>query len=235
MTRTIKVLDSGWVTLRNVSGPTRRADLEFDADDTDPANSARMSFDQMDSGRTREQDLKLADYLVKNHHSTPMEMIQVWLEFKLPIFVARQLVRHRTQSLNEVSARYTKLPEEWYIPALEVICGKAESNKQGRSSEQHFEAVWFQRELDSQCDSSYRLYELSLAKGIAPELARLFLHVNHYTHWLSSMNLHNLMHFLSLRTHPHAQYEARVYAEAVLELLDGALPELMALYRRYYV
>ena len=235
MIDSISVLDHGWIKLRNVSGPTRRSDRPFDADDVDPANSARMSFGQMDSGRTREQDLKLAEYLMKNEHLVPFEMIQVWLEYKLPIFVARQMIKHRAQSVSEVSARYTKLPAEWYIPKLEVICGKAESNKQGRSAMQHAEAEWFQKELDSQCDASYRLYELSLAKGIAPEIARTFLHVNHYTHWLSSMDLRNLMHFLSLRTHPHAQYEARVYAEAVLELLDGALPDLMQLYRRYYV
>lgn len=235
MIDSISVLDHGWIKLRNVSGPTRRSDRPFDADDVDPANSARMSFGQMDSGRTREQDLKLAEYLMKNEHLVPFEMIQVWLEYKLPIFVARQMIKHRAQSVSEVSARYTKLPAEWYIPKLEVICGKAESNKQGRSAMQHAEAEWFQKELDSQCDASYRLYELSLAKGIAPEIARTFLHVNHYTHWLSSMDLRNLMHFLSLRTHPHAQYEARVYAEAVLELLDGVLPDLMQMYRRHYV
>lgn len=232
---TIRVLDHGFVTLRNVAGPTRRADKLFDADDVDPANSARMSFGQMDGGRTREQDLRLAEYLMKNKHSTPMEQIQVWLEFKLPIFVAREFVRHRTQSLSEISARYTKLPAEWYLPDLDVICGKAETNKQGRSDEQHPDALGFQLALNAQCAESYRLYTNAIGAGIAPELARLFLHVNHYTHWLSSMNLHNVMHFLSLRTHSHAQYEARVYAEAVLALLDEALPELMALYRRYYV
>lgn len=232
---TIKVLDHGFVTLRNIAGPTRRADKPFDADDVDPANSARMSFGQMDSGRTREQDLRLAEYLMKNRHSTPMEMIQVWMEFKLPIFVARQFVRTRTQSLNEISARYTKLPGEWYIPSLNMICGKAESNKQGRSDMQHPVAEQFQRELDEHCAASYAKYTDATNRGIAPELARLFLHVNHYTHWLSSMNLHNVMHFLSLRRHPHAQYEARVYAGAVLTLLDGVVPELMTLYRRYYV
>lgn len=101
---TIKVLDHGFVTLRNISGPTRRCfevdplgyrgcDPKFDADDIDPANTARMSFDNMDSGRTRQEDLKLADYLMRNKHSTPFEMIEVWLEMKMPIFVARQFVR----------------------------------------------------------------------------------------------------------------------------------------------
>jgi thymidylate synthase (FAD) len=230
---TINVLDHGFVTLRNVSGPTRRLDQAFDADDTDPANCARMSFDQMDSGRTREDEFKLVDYLMRNGHSTPIEMIQVWVEMKLPIFVARQFVRHRTQSLNEVSARYTKLSDDWYIPAFEVIGGKAKSNKQGRAEAPHPEAKWFRDELDFQCGRSYGLYTAAINKGIAPELARLFLHVNHYTHWITSVNLHNLMHFLALRQGTHAQYEARVYAEAVLELLEPVLPELMRLYRKY--
>lgn len=230
---TINVLDHGFVTLRNVSGPTRRPEQAYDADDTDPANCARMSFNQMDSGRTREDEFRLNDYLIRNGHSTPVEMIQVWVEMKLPIFVARQLVRHRTQSLNEASARYTKLSHDWYIPSFEVIGGKAVTNKQGRSPEQHPDAAWFRDELNHQCGRSYGLYEAALTKGVAPELARLFLHVNHYTHWITSMNLHNLMHFLSLRQGAHAQYEARVYADAILELLEPVLPELMRLYREY--
>ena len=106
---TIAVLDHGFVTLRNISGPTRRSDELYDADDIDPANTARMSFNQTDSCRTREQDLKLCEYLMKNWHNTPFEMVEVWLEMKLPIFVARQFVRHRTVSINEVSGRYVTL------------------------------------------------------------------------------------------------------------------------------
>jgi flavin-dependent thymidylate synthase len=103
--------------LRNLAGPTRRRDQQFDACDVDPANAARMSFEQMDSDRTYEDEMRLNRYLMKNHHDTPFEVIVAWLEFKLPIFVARQFVRHRTQSLNEVSGRYVELPAEWYIPA----------------------------------------------------------------------------------------------------------------------
>ncbi len=101
----IDVLDHGFVLLRNAAGPTRRVDQEFDADDTDPANAARMSFDNMDSGRTREEDLKLCNYLMKNWHTTPFESIELWIEMKMPIFVARQFVRHRTVSINEVSSQ----------------------------------------------------------------------------------------------------------------------------------
>jgi thymidylate synthase (FAD) len=229
----IKVLDHGFVRLLNISGPTRRADQPFDADDTDPANTARISFDQMNSGRSREQELRLCEYLVKNRHTTPLEMIEIWLEMKLPIFVARQFVRHRTATLNEVSGRYVQLPEEWYIPPLSVICGKAENAKQGRGTEQHSDAQWFQEQLHKDCNHSYKMYQLAIGKGIAPEVARLALHLNHYTHWVWKQDLHNMMHFLSLRDHSHAQWEAQQYAEAITALLCGVVPDLMKLYRKY--
>jgi thymidylate synthase (FAD) len=232
----IRVLDHGWVRLLNVAGPTRRAGKwddvsshfsEFDADDTDPANSARMSFGQRDSGRTREQDLQLVEYLLRNHHTTPIEMIETWWEMKLPIFVARQLVRHRTVSINEVSARYVALPEEWYIPADAQVGGKAATNKQGRGEpiEPATIAV-FQHTLNKSCAESYHHYQNALRDGIAPEVARNFLHVNHYTQWLWKQNLHNLFHMLKLRLHPHAQWETQQYAQAVLTLLRTALPDL---------
>src|SRR5690606_18852081 len=128
MVREIKVLDHGFVRLRNMAGPTRRVlngtheetgDFilrPFDADDRDPAQAARMSFDQMDSERTLEEDMRLSRYLMKNWHTSPFEMVEIWLEMKMPIFVARQFVRHRTASINEVSGRYVQLPGEWYIP-----------------------------------------------------------------------------------------------------------------------
>ena len=203
----MKVLDHGFVILRNVSGPTRRPEQPFDAHDTDPSRAARMSFDAMDSDRTEDQDMKLADYLMRNWHTSPFEMIQVWLEMKMPIFVARQFVRHRTARLNEVSGRYVELPAEWYIP--EVVGGKAASNKQGQ--EDNLDAATqrrFREELDWQCARSYHLYQRYLQQGVAPEHARMFLHLNHYTHWLWNQDLHNLMHLLSLRLDSHAQVEA---------------------------
>lgn len=232
----MKVLDHGFVKLRNISGPTRRLDRAFDADDIDPANSARMSFDQMDKGRTRDEDLKLCEYLIKNRHNTPWEMIEVWIEMKMPIFIARQFVRHRTVTINEVSARYIKLPAEWYIPEPKNVGVKPTSAKQGRviaEGEVSETAVDFCRRLDLSCRESYAEYEHFLGEGIPPELARSFLHVNHYTHWLWKQDLHNVMHFLSLRDHVHAQHEAQVYAKAVLAHLDEFLPNSMALYRKY--
>ena len=228
----MKVLDHGFVILRNVSGPTRRPEQPFDAHDTDPSRAARMSFDAMDSDRTEDQDMKLADYLMRNWHTSPFEMIQVWLEMKMPIFVARQFVRHRTARLNEVSGRYVELPAEWYIP--EVVGGKAASNKQGQ--EDNLDARvqnHFRYDLRDQCAESYSLYQYHLSQGVAPEHARMFLHLNHYTHWLWNQDLHNLMHLLSLRLDSHAQVEAQAYAQAIEVQLCKVLPRCMDLFDKY--
>lgn len=229
----VDVLDHGFVVLRNMSGPTRRVDATlFDADDTDPANSARMSFDMTDSGRTREQDLRLADYLMRNKHTTPFEMIEVWLEMKMPIFVARQFVRHRTVSINEVSGRYVTLPAEWYVP--EVVGGKAAHAKQGQ--EDNLPTMYqeaFKRVLHEHCSEGYRSYLAAIEAGVAPEHARMLLSLNHYTHWLWKQDLHNLLHFLSLRDHSHAQVEAQAYARAVDALVRQHLPHTMELYDKH--
>jgi len=228
----ISVLDHGFVHLRNLSGPTRRPDENFDADDIDPANSARMSFGQMDSGRTREMDLKLADYLMKNRHTTPFEMIECWIEMKMPIFVARQFVRHRTATINEISGRYITLPEEWYIP--EVVGGKAPNAKQGQDDNLPLDVQGrFKHGLNKQCGRSYIEYTDAISAGVAPEHARMFLHLNHYTHWLWKQDLHNLMHFLSLRADSHAQIEAQAYAKAIIDLVSEQLPESMELFKRH--
>lgn len=241
---TVKVLDHGFVKLRNISGPTRRTadfigdeekcgtERPFDADDTDPANSARMSFDQTDSGRIREMDLKLADYLMKNKHTTPFEMVEVWLEMKLPIFVARQFVRHRTVTINEVSGRYVTLPAEWYIP--KVVGGKPANAKQGQEdSLDEATQSEFMFNLSNHCESGYEAYLEALEDGVAPEHARMFLSLNHYTHWMWKQNLHNMMHFLSLRDHSHAQIEAQLYAKAIDSLIRQVLPHSMSLYDKY--
>ncbi len=233
------VLDHGFVKLRNLAGPTRRADQEFDADDTDPANAARMSFDQADLSRPREADLKLSKYLLANKHTSPFEMVEVWLEMKLPIFVARQFVRHRTVSMNEVSGRYIELPAEWYIPAIEDVKFQVKDKKQGGglidlgNPDQVQAARIYLTELDFDCANSYSKYQRAIQLGIAMEQARLHLHVNHYTHWLWKQDLWNLMHFLSLRDHSHAQGEAQYYAKAVDRLLRQFLPHSLSLYDEF--
>jgi len=241
---TIKVLDHGFVTLRNISGPTRRimdsggvdGKIEsfrpFDADDVDPANTARMSFNQIDSGRERSADLRLATYLMAHKHTTPFEMIEVWLEMKLPIFVARQFVRHRTVSINEVSGRYVTLPKEWYIPT--VVGAKPENAKQGQSNTLSAStSLDFRVVLSDHCTEGYSKYLWAIENGVAPEHARMFLSLNHYTHWVWKQDLHNLMHFLSLRDHNHAQVEAQEYAKAIDTLIRHNLPHSMSLYDLY--
>lgn len=255
---TINVLDHGFVTLRNLAGPTRRHwgpaahDAEqtgvwdvvcgtperkdfkllrqFDADDTDVANAARMSFDSMDMDRTYEIEMRLNHYLMRNRHMTPFEIIEIWLEMKLPIFVARQLVRQRTQTINEVSGRYVTLPAEWYIP--EVVGGKPVNKKQGQSDNLDAETqAWFKRVLNDACSRDYETYTNAINCGVAPEHARTLLHLNHYTHWMTKMNLRNLMvSFLSLRDHSHAQIESQQYARATISLIEPHLPGLVKLY-----
>ena len=252
----VKVLDHGSVILRNLAGPTRRAGWlddqghcpvfhvrPFDADDSDPANAARMSFEGMDSDvvtladgstrpRTVQDDHRLNEYLLVNKHSSPFEMVQVWLEVVVPIFVDRQLVRHRTWRRNESSGRYIVLPERWYIP--EIVGGKAPNKKQGQEDNlpQSVQEA-FKLTLDAQCRRSYQQYSDFMLQGVAPEHARMFLHLNHYVHWLGNVDLHNLFHFLSLRTHSHAQVEARAYAWAIVDLLRPHLPQLMNLFDKH--
>lgn len=260
MNNRIDCLDHGFVKLLNIAGPTRRTHnpedeydlvditneeqygkitavkvsnlLPFDASDRDPAQTARISFNNKDADRSQDEDNKLYEYLIGHEHNTPVEMVTVWLEMKLPIFLARQFIRHRTVTVNEVSARYAVLPEEWYIP--ETVGGKATSNKQGQEDNlMHFQQVIFITQLDEQCKAGYKLYIEALEAGVAPEHARLLLHVNHYTHWVWKQDLHNLMHFLSLRLDSHAQIEARVYAQAIYDLLKQHLPKSMEYFDKY--
>lgn len=228
----VNVLDHGFVVLRNIGGPTRRPEAEFDGQDTDPANSARMSFDQTDSGRTESDDLRLADYLMRNWHNTPFEMVEIWLEMKLPIFVARHFVRHRTVTINEVSGRYITLPAEWYIP--EVVGGKATNAKQGQEDNlDKFTQDKFRKTLHMHCHEGYTSYLDALAQGVAPEHARMLLSLNHYTHWIWKQDLHNILNFLRLRDHGKTQIESQIYARAVDGMLRKHLPHTMELYDKY--
>jgi thymidylate synthase (FAD) len=224
----IKCLDKGYVRLLNIASPNPKA-----VGCSEVAAAARVSYGNFEAERTQEQDYKLCEYLMKNKHTSPFEMVVVWLELKLPIFVARQFVRHRTQALNEISARYVQLSPDWYIP--DVVGGKPiGGSKQGQSDTldralQEKYRVY----LNSDCQNSYDNYEYFIKKGVAPEHARLFLHVNHYTQWVSKTDLHNMMHFLNLRLDAHAQVEAQVYAKAIYDLLSEYIPDLMEIFDKY--
>lgn len=225
----INVLDKGFVILRNLSGPTRRVHQEFDASDVDVANSARMSFDAADLSRSYETEMKLNKYLHDNKHMTPFESIEVWLEMKLPIFLARQFVRHRTASINEISGRYVTLPDDWYIP--DVVGGKAKDRKQGQDNNLSIPVQsQFKHTLNLHCTYGYKEYLTAIEDGVAPEHARMLLSLNHYTHWGWKQDLRNLLHFVSLRKHEHAQIEAQIYANAVLDLLEPHLPGIVKLF-----
>lgn len=236
------VLDHGYVRLRNLAGPTPRPhdDLfPFDARDEDVPQTARKSFNSMGRTYTYEEEMKLADYLYRNFHTTPFEMIETWWDLKLPIFADRQWVRHRTWGRDEASARYTKLSADFYLPTPGTVMLAAANKKQGGrlvdlSSDQELGlAVSFLTSIKEQCKQSYILYTHYLERGIAPEQARMVLHLNHYVEWTGKVDLHNLLHFLTLRTHEHAQYEIRCYAWAMVRLLAEQLPGLMSLWRSY--
>ena len=237
----IPVLDHGLIKLTNLAGPVRRPFEIFDALDCDVPRTARQSFGKGQVAYSKTQDEKLYRYLIKNKHTTPIEMIETWWEMTLPIAIARQFVRHRTAAIDEVSARYTELPDNWYVPELGDIRFKAEFAKQGgavidlNNPELVSAATWFITTLDSHSKIGYEHYRRATAVGIAPELARLFLGLNIYTAWVWKMDLKNLMHFLSLRLDSHAQLEARLLSEAMYKLLQQYLPVSMKLFEEFYL
>jgi thymidylate synthase (FAD) len=220
MTNEIQLLDHGYVALVDTMGDDRR-----------PARTARTSFRNKDE-RTAEQDAKLTDYLVRNRHTTPIEFCQVLFYMKMPIFVARQLVRHRTASINEVSYRYVRAAREFYVPAPERMQRKSESNKQGSSSELVDDPAACWSLIESAGNAAFDSYHALLQRGLAPELARTVLPCGTYTEWFWQNDLHNTLHMLGLRLDPHAQYEIRVYAQAMLDLLRPVFPTIIESWER---
>lgn len=210
----IDVLDHGFVRLVDHMG----SDLSI-------ARNARVSYDaEWRAGEDAGSDARLINYLYKNHHNTPFEAVTFTFDVKAPIFVFRQWHRHRTQSYNELSARYRPLPAEFYVPAADQITMQSTDNKQMRTDEVHPLAEKFRRTMELQNKAAFAEYEWMLANGCPRELARSVLPVATYSHMFATMNLHNLFRFLSERLHPHAQYEIRVYAEAMLELIEPIVP-----------
>lgn len=180
-------------------------------------------------------DEKLLRYLYENKHSTPFEMAGLTIEVKAPIFVFRQWHRHRTQSYNEMSARYTPLPAEDYIPTVERLMVNSKTNKQAGTAKDAEEltdhhARNFQAELRNVYDTAQDLYDWALHKGVPKELARIHLPVARYSRMRASANLRNWLGFLTLRMDPHAQYEVRVYAEAVGKMIEENFPRTWQLF-----
>lgn len=205
--------------------------VDYMGSDTRIEEVARLSYNTgtlalgNEKGRSVNDTRGLLRYLVRHAHSSPMEQVCVTLDMKLPIFVARQLVRHRTQKLNEVSARYSVLPEEFYLPPLSQVCVQSETNKQGRGHALDLnEGVIVREGIKQHSENGFRLYRDLLERGVARETARMVLSVNTYTHWCTTWDAHNLLHMLKLRLDPHAQWEVREYARVISEIVQAWLP-----------
>ena len=196
--------------------------------DLSVVRSARVSYNAdwrpLEEGETDGKDNKLINYLYKNHHTSPFESVTFTFEVKAPIFVFRQWHRHRTWSFNEVSARYTELDLGYYLPELDQITSQSSSNKQMRTTEQHKDAVWIRDVIDDSCIRAFQDYKALISRGCPRELARGVLPVNAYSKMFATIDLHNLFHFMRLRLHEHAQYEIRVFAQAMLDLITPIVP-----------
>lgn len=214
-----QVLDHGAVRLVDYMG----TDLSI-------VRAARVSYQAAwRAGIDLNSDARLLGYLLKNKHSTPFEAVAFTFEVTAPIFVLRQWHRHRTWSYNEVSARYTELPELFYTPQIEQIGVQSKSSKQARDITPTDETLLEQRaqEVDAyeqECRAAFAAYRRRLAAGWPRELARAGLPVSTYSAMFATVNLHNLLRFLDLRLHAHAQYEIRVYAEALVQLIAPIVP-----------
>jgi thymidylate synthase (FAD) len=229
----VPVLDHGFVRV-----------IDYMGDDAAIVQAARVSYGR---GTKRvSEDSGLIRYLLRHRHSTPFEMCEIKFHVKLPIFVARQWIRHRTANVNEYSARYSILDREFYIPAPEHLAAQSASNRQGRGAVlQGEEAEEVLRLLRDDAGRNYDHYAAMLnedeagaprdpgKQGLARELARMNLTLNAYTQWYWKTDLHNLFHFLSLRADAHAQYEIRVYAEAMLRMTEAWVPLAAAAFRDY--
>ena len=223
MTTAIKVLDHGIVRL-----------VEHMGSDLSIVRNARNSYDAAwRAGEDEGKDAKLLNYLVKNEHTSPFESCVFTFEIKAPIFVFRQWHRHRTWSFNEISARYAELPEEFYVPEMEQITTQSESNKQMRTNEPNQFAYYMRQDMQKQNASAFALYRQFLADGMPRELARTVLPVGTYSRMFATVDLHNLMRFIRLRLHTHSQYEIRVYAEAMLTLIEPLIPHTIAAFREH--
>ena len=231
----VQVLDHGFVRV-----------IDYMGDDSAIVQAARVSYGKGTKKITN--DRGLIRYLLRHRHTTPFEMCEIKFHVKLPVFVARQWIRHRTANVNEYSARYSILDREFYIPAPEQLAAQSVANRQGRGDvlegEEAARVLALLRDDAAQC---YDHYEEMLNEdedgnprdpdrpGLARELARMNLPLNIYTQWYWKVDLHNLLHFLSLRADPHAQYEIRVYAEAMLDMVRRWLPIACEAFEDYAV
>ncbi|MDA3948340.1 MAG: FAD-dependent thymidylate synthase [Spirochaeta sp.] len=207
------VLDHGFVRLVDYLGGDQRI-----------VQSARVSYGA--GTKTYREDKGLINYLLRNEHTSPFEQVVLTFHTKMPVFVARQWVRHRTARLNEISGRYSVMKDEFYLPAGNAIAPQAQDNKQGREADGFDQAAQqaVREALAQQQRAAYDGYERLLDHDVARELARINLPLSTYTEWYWQIDLHNLFHFLRLRMDAHAQYEIRVYAEQIFDITRRVCP-----------
>jgi len=220
-----EVLDHGFVRV-----------IDYMGDDAAICQAARVSYGK--GTKSVQNDEGLIRYLMRHWHSTPFEMCEIKLHVKLPVFVARQWIRHRTANVNEYSARYSILDREFYIPARENIAAQSVVNNQGRGALlEDEEAARVLEILKADSARAYDNYQAMISQdgqqGLARELARMNLPANIYTQWYWKVDLHNLFHFLRLRADPHAQYEIRVYAEAIAAVVADWVPAAYGAFEDY--
>lgn len=215
---TINVLDKGFVRYVDHSGSDQRI-----------VEAARISYKSPSKGE--EQDKRLLRYLFKNRHTSPFEQVSITFNIKFPIFVMRQFVRHRTFRLNEWSARYSEMADDFYVPT--EWRAQDNKNKQGSVQSADLNHSAITDSVHELCAQSYSLYDKLLQQGVAKEMARMVLPVNLYTEIYVNCDLHNLMHFLNLRLDSHAQYEIRVFAQAMFDIAKELFPWSMDAFGRY--
>lgn len=185
--------------------------------------AARVSYQK--GTKKINEDVGLVRYLMRNRHNTPLEMVETKWHCRMPMFVARQWIRHRTASVNEISARYSELPGEFWIPQSDDLRSQSSKNKQvSEGLVERVSAEQFISHLEEQCNASFDNYQSALKQGIGRELARVGLPLNIYTEWYWKIDLHNLFHFLGLRMDDHAQQEIRDFAEPMFQILQIIAP-----------
>lgn len=211
----IKVLDKGSIELIDIM-PKNYQDPQLKCDEA-IVRAARVSYNQSSKGT--ERDTKLIQYLIEHHHSVPLESIVFQFKIKCPIFVQRHIVKHRMTSMNEVSARYTKVIDEWYVPQeVRKQCTKNKQSSNGTLPNNLIEI------FDSSCQSSYKQYEELLSQGVSREMARIILPQSMYTEFFWKIDLRNALHFCNLRNSTDSQWETQQYAKAIEEIIKETNP-----------
>jgi thymidylate synthase (FAD) len=218
----IPVLNKGFVRLVDYLGGDERV-----------VQSARVSYGE--GTKTYREDAALIDHLLRNGHTSPFEQVVLTFHIKLPVFVARQWIRHRTARLNEISGRYSVLKDDFYIPVPEDVALQSADNKQGRADAalNTAEAELIRSDLEASQKKAYGDYARMVENGLARELARINLPLSLYTEWYWQIDLHNLFHFLELRLDTHAQKEIRLYAKVLFDIAKKIAPRCCASFEEH--